>query len=140
MNLTGSTKPVSAKEIQRKLVIIDVTDKVLGRVSTEIVDLLTGKRKVNYVPYLDMGDTVVIINASKVKVTGKKMQTKEYDRYSGYPGGRTTMTMKELMERKPEDIIRNSVSGMLPKNKLRKQRMARLFIYSGDQHPYQNQA
>lgn len=136
--LSQSTKSISAKSIQRKWHLIDVSGKILGREAVAIAQLLMGKSKVNYVPYLDNGDSVVVINAKQVEVTGKKRDEKEYDSYSGYPGGRSTTTFKRLIERKPDAVIRNAVAGMLPKNKLRQKRLARLFIYSDDKHPYGN--
>ena len=134
---TESTKPVSAKSIQRKWHVIDVNGKVLGRVANEIAELLIGKSKVNYVPYLDMGDNVVVINSAKVTVTGRKMDEKIYQNFSGYPGGLKEMPLKTVMERNPERALRTAVSGMLPKNKLRDRRLARLHIFPDENHPFQ---
>jgi large subunit ribosomal protein L13 len=136
--VTQSTKPLSAKTIQRNWHVIDIGGKVLGKVSHEISTLLQGKSKVNYAPYLDAGDYVVVINAKKVEVTGRKADQKTYTYYSGYPGGLRSLTFKELMEKKPEEVIRHAVTGMLPKNKLRDRRMARLFIFNDEKHPYEN--
>lgn len=135
--VTQSTKPVSAKTIQRKWHIIDLKGQILGRAANEIAELLIGKSKVNFVPYLDMGDFVVVTNAKEVKVTGRKMNDKMYQSFSGYPDGLKEIPLKRMMENQPEDVIRNAVSGMLPKNKLRKLRLARLFIFKDEKHPYQ---
>lgn len=134
-----STKPISSKSIQRKWHLIDLAGKVLGREVTAISALLQGKSKVNYAPYLDAGDNVVVINAAKIVVTGKKAQQKVYTAFSGYPGGLDEVSFARMLEKKPEEIIRHAVSGMLPKNKLRDRRLARLHIYSGEQHPFTNQ-
>lgn len=136
--LSQSTKSISAKSIQRKWHLIDVNGKILGREAVAIAQILMGKSKVNYVPYLDNGDYVVVLNAAAIEVSGKKRDEKEYDFYSGYPGGRRVTTFKRLIEEKPDAVLRNAVAGMLPKNKLRQKRLARLFIYADDKHPYQN--
>lgn len=133
---THSTKSVKGDEIKREWVLIDLSGKVVGRIAPYIATLLQGKHKANYVPYLDMGDYVVAINAKKLVITGKKAQTKTYTRYSGYPGGLKKIPYKTLLDKKPGDIIKHAVSGMLPKNKLRDQRMKRLFVYADDKHPH----
>ena len=102
----------------------------------QIANFLQGKSKRTYAPYLDSGDYVIVINASEVKTTGKKGEQKIYDRYSGYQGGRTTTTLHEMMVRKPTEVVREAVSGMLPKNKHRDPRLARLYIFSNAEHPY----
>lgn len=138
MQTTQATKPVSAKVIEVKTHLIDVKGRILGRVANEIAHLLQGKHKTNYVPYLDMGDSVVVINAKHVLVTGNKRDDKIYTNYSGYPGGLTSTTFKKLLERRPDEIIRHAVSGMLPKNKLRDRRLAKLHIYGEAEHPHGN--
>jgi large subunit ribosomal protein L13 len=135
----GYTKSTKANDIEREWHLVDVKDKVLGRVSTEIAQLLIGKSKPYFVNHLDVGDWVVVINASEVAITGGKAEKKEYTRYSGYPGGLKRERFKDLQKRKPEEIIKLSVSGMLPKNKLRKKRMRRLFVYAGKEHPYEKE-
>ncbi len=135
---THSTQSIKGDEVKRKWILIDLSGKVVGRIAPHIATLLQGKHKVNYVPYLDMGDNVVAINAKKIVITGKKAQTKTYSRYSGYPGGLKTVSYKTLLDKKPGDIIKNAVSGMLPKNKLRDQRMKRFFVYADDKHPYES--
>jgi len=136
VNLTKQTRPVKKKEIVRNWHLIDVSDQILGRIAGKISRLLQGKHKVNYVSYLDSGDYIVVINAKKVKVTGKKSKNKIYTRYSGYPGGLKTISFKKMLEEKPEEIIRHAVSGMLPKNKLRDRRLARLFIFADENHKF----
>jgi len=136
MQTTKSTRSVSSTEISRKWHLIDLEGKTLGREMGQITDLLQGKSKRSYVPYLDVGDFVVVINAQDVKTTGKKGAQKIYDRYSGYQSGRKTMTLNEMMVRKPTEVVREAVSGMLPKNKHRDARLARLYIYKDARHPY----
>jgi large subunit ribosomal protein L13 len=111
----------------------------LGRIAGEIAQLLRGKTKPYFVPNLDCGDYVVVVNAAKVAVTGKKETDKTYTRYSGYPGGLKETTLGELRIKRPSEIIRHAVSGMLPKNKLRDQWLTRLYIYSDAKHPYDKQ-
>src|SRR3990167_4247496 len=132
------TKPTKASDIKRAWHLVDVSGEILGRISSEIAKLLIGKSKPCYVRNLDCGDYVVVINASGVKVTGKKETDKKYYRHSGYPGGLRVETLKELRESKPEEIIRHAVKGMLPQNKLRDRMLTRLFVYGDKNHPYGN--
>lgn len=136
--LTKSTKPVSEKSIERAWHLIDVKSKIVGRIAPQIVSLLQGKGKVNFVSYLDSGDNVVVINASYVKFSGHKMLEKVYSNYSGYPDGLKKITAGELLKRNPCRIIKEAVSGMLPKNKLRDRRLARLFVFPTEKHSYQH--
>lgn len=136
VKLTKTTKALKSRQITRDWHWLDAQGKILGRLATKIASFLIGKHKPNYVPYLDVGDYVVVINAKKVVVSGKKEEQKLYTRYSGYPGGLKKMTFRQLKEKKPEEIIRQAVSGMLPKNKLRKKRLARLFVFANEKHPY----
>ncbi len=131
-----STKPISSKQIQRNWHVIDLKDQILGRVANDIAKLLQGKHKVDYAPYMDMGDCVVVINAKKVAVTGKKAEDKTYTYYSGYPGGLRKVAFKTLLEQKPDEIIRHAILGKLPKNKLRDRRMTRLYVYADENHPH----
>jgi large subunit ribosomal protein L13 len=131
-----STKPTKVSDIKRSWHLVEVNGKILGRISSEIAKLLMGKSKSYYVRNLDCGDYVIVINASGVKVTGKKETDKKYYRHSGYPGGLRTETLKELRESKPEEIIRHAVKGMLPQNKLRDRMLTRLFVYKDEVHPY----
>ena len=130
------TRPTKASDIKREWHLIDAKDKVLGREATGIAKLLMGKGKAYFAKNLDCGDFVVVVNAQEVQVTGKKETDKVYTRYSGYPGGLRKITVKELREQKPEEIIRHAVSGMLPKNKLRASMLKRLYVFSGSEHPY----
>lgn len=111
---------------------IDASGKVLGRLATEVATLLMGKHKPNYLPYLDVGDYVIVTNASKVKVTGKKAQNKVYRRHSGYPGGLKQETFDKLLQRRPEYIIEHAVKGMLPHNKLGRQMIKKLKVFAGE--------
>lgn len=126
------------KEIKRDWHLIDVKDKVLGRISTEIASLLIGKHKTNYVPHLDVGDYVVVINAGKVSVTGNKMKKKVYQSHTGYMGGLKEITLGEQMVKDPKQVIIASVLNMLPKNKLRQLRMRRLKVFVGDRHNFED--
>ena len=123
----------SQDKIQRDWHFFDAKDQILGRLSTQIAKLLMGKDKPIWVPYLDQGDYVVVINSAKVAVTGRKELQKRYFRYSGYPSGLKSETLKELRNRRPGDIIRHAVVGMLPKNKLGSRMITRLYIYPGEE-------
>lgn len=125
-------------EIKRDWYIFDAKEAVLGRLCTEIADLLRGKKKPSFVNNQDYGDYVVVINAEKVVLTGKKEETKRYYKHTGYIGNLKTKTLTEIRESKPEFIIKNAVMGMLPKNKLRDQFVSRLKIYAGKDHPHVN--
>lgn len=133
-----SSSATKQSDIKREWHLIDLKDKVLGRISTEIAKLLMGKGKPYFVRNLDCGDYVVVINADVVKVTGKKEDQKKYYRYSGYPGGLTTETLAKLRQRKPEDVIIHAVKGMLPQNKLRAKMLNRLLVFKGEDHPYKD--
>ena len=138
VSLTQSTKSVKEKDIQRTWHLIDGKGKILGRMTPEAARYLQGKQKSNYSQHLDQGDYVVIINARHVEVTGSKPLTKLYTTYSGYPGGLKTIRYEELLKKSPDKLVRHAVSGMLPKNKLRDRRLARLFIYADAEHPYKD--
>lgn len=126
-------------EIEHKWYLIDASEKVLGRLSTQIANLLKGKHKPSYTPFFDMGDFVVVINAEKVKLTGNKTENKIYKKYSGYPSGQKITSYKKIMEKDSTKVIYHAVNGMLPKNKLRKKMLSRLKIYSGKTHNHQAQ-
>ncbi len=130
------TKPTRAKEIQRSWHLVDVSGKILGREATGIAKALLGKGKPYFTKNLDCGDYVVVINAQNVAVSGKKETDKVYTRYSGYPGGLRKIRLEEYREKKPEEIIRHAVSGMLPKNKLRASMLKRLYIFKGSEHKF----
>lgn len=126
-------------EIERKWWLIDADGKVLGRLATEISILLQGKRNPEFVRFMDSGDFVVVINAEKVVVTGKKLEQKKYYSHSGYPGGIREKTLKELLEKNPEDVLRKAVRGMIPKNKLGRAMYKKLKVYAGPDHPHEAQ-
>lgn len=128
-----STNVVSAKDIKRQTHTIDASGKILGRLASEVATILMGKNKPSFVPYLDTGDFVVVTNASKVKVSGKKAQSKTYTRHSGYPGGLKVETFDKLISRRPEYIVEHAVKGMLPHNKLGRQMIKKLKVYSGEE-------
>ncbi len=130
------TKPTKSKEIQRAWHLIDVKGSILGRSATEIAKLIMGKSKPYFNKNLDNGDYVVVINAKDVKTTGRKEKLKVYTRYSGYPGGLRRESLEELRARKPEEIVRHAVSGMLPKNRLRDKMLKRLYIFSTEEHKF----
>jgi large subunit ribosomal protein L13 len=126
-------KAAKASEVERNWHLLDAKGQILGRLSTRVATLLTGKEKTIWVPYLDLGDYVVVINAKEIAVTGKKESQKRYYRYSGYPGGLRSETLGQLRARRPEEIIRHAVVGMLPKNKLSDRMITRLYVYPGSE-------
>lgn len=134
-----STNVLSSKDIKRQWHLIDAEGKILGRLATEIAKYLMGKQKPNFVPYLDNGDFVVVTNASKIKVTGKKAEQKVYTRHSGYPGGLKQENFNKLVNRRPTVIIEHAVSGMLPKNRLGREMIKKLKVFAGEDHPYGKQ-
>jgi large subunit ribosomal protein L13 len=134
---TYSLKP---DEIERKWYLVDAQGQVLGRLAVEVALILRGKRKPSFTPHMDNGDNVVIINAEKVEVTGKKRDQKIYHHHSRYPGGMRSRTFAHLQSSKPEQIIKIAVRGMLPHNRLGRQMLKKLRIYSGPEHPHQAQS
>lgn len=126
-------------EVERKWYLVDATDKTLGRLSSKIASMLRGKHKPIFTPHVDCGDYVVVIHAEKVKVTGKKLEDKEYKRHSGYPGGLKTVTLEKMLEEKPEDVMIHAVKGMLPKGKLGRQMLKKLRVYKGAEHDHSAQ-
>ncbi len=133
------TYSLKKEDVNRDWFVIDVADKVLGRVATKIADRIRGKDKPTFTPHTDGGDYVVVINAEKVKVTGSKFENKKYYSHSLYPGGLKTKTFKELNEKNPEKIIEEAVKGMLPKNKLGKSIIKKLKVFSGPKHDHESQ-
>jgi len=131
-----TTQPIKKTDIKRKWHHIDVKGEVLGRVTTKIAQLLIGKNKPYFVSNLDCGDYVVVTNAAKVKVTGRKAKQKVYSRHSNYPGGFKQVTFSEQKVKDPTKIIEHAVKGMLPKNKLQSDRMSRLKVFAGEEHLY----
>lgn len=126
-------------DIKREWHLIDASDKVLGRLATQIANLLMGKNKPTFTRHLDMGDYVVVINAEKVRFTGNKAQQKFYYRHSGYPGGFKIISLEKMMQTHPTRVIEHAVKGMLPNNRLRAQVMKKLRVFVGDAHPHQAQ-
>ncbi len=124
---------------EKRWILVDAEGKVLGRVATEIANILRGKDKPVFTPHVDVGDCVVVINAEKVNLTGKKWAQKVYYRHSGYIGGLKAVVAKEMLEKKPEELIRHAVKGMLPKNRLGRQMLGKLKVYKGPDHPHQAQ-
>ena len=126
----------SPATIERKWYVVDAADKTLGRLSSQIASVLRGKNKPTYTPSMDTGDYVIVINADKIKVTGKKMDQKMYYRHSDYVGGMKEATLKEMMAKKPEDVIKLAVKGMLPKGPLGRQMIKKLHVYAGAEHAH----
>jgi large subunit ribosomal protein L13 len=134
---TWNAKP---NELEKRWFVVDADGKTLGRLSTLIADTLRGKTKPTYTPHVDTGDFVIVVNAEKIAVTGKKLDEKMYYRHSGYPGGLKERTLREQLEKRPTDVIRIAVKGMLPKNKLASAQLTKLKIYAGPDHPHEAQA
>ena len=134
-------KTYSAKpgEITREWYLVDAEGKTLGRLATQIADTLRGKRKPQFTPHVDTGDFVIVVNAEKIQVTGNKLEQKRYYRHSGYPGGLRSRTLREQLERRPTEVLRVAVKGMLPKNRLARQQITKLKIYAGPEHPHEAQ-
>ena len=130
---TLSAKPES---VTRDWYVVDAADKTLGRLSTEIARRLRGKHKPEYTPHVDTGDYIVVVNADKVRVTGRKSTDKRYYRHTGYPGGIRSMNFEEMIERHPERVIEYSVKGMLPRGPLGREMFRKLKVYAGDEHPH----
>jgi large subunit ribosomal protein L13 len=127
-------------EVPREWYVVDAEGKTLGRLATRIADTLRGKDKPQYTPHTDTGDFVVVVNCEKVAVTGKKMDEKMYYRHSGYPGGLKQRTLREQLDRRPTDVLRKAVKGMLPRNRLARQQLLKLKVYAGPDHPHEAQA
>lgn len=130
---TYSPRPQDA---QRNWHVMDAKDRILGRIATEIAVKLRGKDKPEFAPHMDMGDFVIVVNADKIKVTGNKLSQKKYHRYTGYPGGIREISLEKLIKKDPEEVIRRSVRGMLPKNKIGRELLKKLKVYSGPSHPH----
>ena len=130
------TYSAKASEVQREWRVVDADGATLGRLATQVATILRGKHRATFTPSLDTGDPVVIVNAAKIKVTGKKLQDKMYIRHSGYPGGFRAENLERLLSRRPEEVIRRAVRGMLPQNRLGEQMMRKLHVYAGSEHPH----
>ena len=134
-----STQVAKEAEVVRSWFVVDMDDQVLGRAATEIARILRGKHKAIYSPSVDTGDFVIVVNAEKLKLTGNKLADKKYYHHTGFPGGIRSITAEKLIEKKPEEIIKKAVKGMLPKNKLGRQLIKKLKVYSGGDHPHSAQ-
>jgi len=134
---TWNAKP---GEVQRRWYVVDAEGQTLGRLATRIADVLRGKHKPEFTPHVDTGDFVVVVNAEKVAVTGKKLDEKIYYRHSGYPGGLKERPLREELARRPTEVLRRAVKGMLPRNRLARVQLKKLKIYAGPEHPHQAQA
>jgi len=133
------TNYIKASEVDKKWFLVDAENRTLGRLSSKIAQVLRGKGKVNYTPHMDMGDFVIIINAEKIKLSGKKETNKEYFKHTNYPGGTKFSSVKLMRSKKPEFLLINSVKGMLPHNRLGKKILQHLKVYVGNEHPHLSQ-
>jgi large subunit ribosomal protein L13 len=133
---TWNAKPDA---IERRWYLVDAEGQTLGRLATRVADTLRGKRKPEYTPHVDTGDFVVVVNAEKVAVTGKKLEQKMYYRHSGYPGGLRARPLGDELARRPTEVIRKAVKGMLPRNRLARQQLTKLKVYAGPEHPHEAQ-
>ncbi len=134
--LSYKTKSAKAQEVEREWFVVDATNQTLGRMGTKLATILRGKHKPSYTPHVDTGDYIIVINAEKVRMTGNKWDDKEYQRYSGYPGGQKSKTAKQVLDSAPTRIVEHAVKGMLPKNRLGRAMFKKLFVYTGDEHPH----
>ena len=137
--MTAKTITVRESEIERRWYVVDARDETLGRLATRIARVLEGKDKPTWSPTLDSGDFLVVVNAEKIAVTSTKKETKLYMRHSGYPHGLKSESLGHLLERRPEEVIRRAVKGMLPRNRLGAQQLTKLKVYAGPEHPHQAQ-
>ena len=135
---TLSYKTISANKetVTKEWVVVDAQGEVLGRLASQIAALIRGKHKTNFTPHVDCGDNVIVINAEKIRLTGRKMTDKVYIRHTGYPGGQRFSTPREMLDKHPERILEHAVKGMLPKNRLGRRLFTNLHVYSGDSHPH----
>lgn len=133
------TKFVKSEDADKKWYLVDAKDQVLGRLASQIAKIIRGKNKPSFTPNMDTGDFVVVINADKVKLTGKRPEMKQYIRHSGYPGGQKITSVREVKQSKPEFLVENAVKGMLPKNRLGRKIIKKLKVYTGENHPHSAQ-
>ena len=134
------TKSVNLSDIQKEWFLVDASDAVLGRMASKIAKLIRGKHKASYTPHMDCGDNVIVINAEKIKLTGNKLDQKEYVRHTGYPGGRRVTLAKDLLAKHPVRLVEKAVKGMLPKNRLGRSINKNLYVYAGDVHGHDAQS
>ncbi len=137
--LSYRTKSAKASEVEHKWYVVDAEGETLGRICSKIAHVLRGKHKPSYTPHVDCGDYVIVINAEKIRLTGRKMQQKEYVSHSNYPGGQKRITAENLLVKKPYALVENAVKGMLPKTKLGSQMYKKLFVYVGPEHKHEAQ-
>jgi large subunit ribosomal protein L13 len=137
--LSYKTKSASKESTEVKWYVVDAEGEIVGRLATRIAHVIRGKHKPDFTPHADMGDYVIVINADKVRFTGNKLEDKEYQRYTGYPGGLRRRTAKEMLEKRPNQVLELAVKGMLPKTKLGRAMIKKLFLYEGGTHPHQAQ-
>jgi len=137
--LSYKTVSINKATANKEWLVIDATDQVLGRLASRVAILLRGKNKANYTPHADCGDNVIIINADKIRLTGKKMTDKVYVRHTGYPGGQRYTTPKELLNHTPLAVVQHAIKGMLPKTRLGSDLYRNLYVYTGNEHPHQAQ-
>jgi large subunit ribosomal protein L13 len=130
------TYQATANDRERNWLVVDAEGRTLGRLATQIAEVLRGKGKPTYTPHVDVGDFVIVVNAEKIAVTGNKLEAKRYWRHSGYPGGIRSRTLGEMLERRPEEVIRRAVRGMLPRNRLGRAQLRKLKVYAGPEHPH----
>ncbi|WP_447640301.1 MULTISPECIES: 50S ribosomal protein L13 [Chitinophagaceae] len=135
-NLHFTTKHANAATVQRNWYVVDGTNQTVGRIAAKIAAILRGKNKPYYTPHVDCGDYVIITNAEKVVLTGKKMEQKVYDHFTGYPSGLKEEKAKDLIKRRPEVVMERAIKGMLPKNRLGRKMYGKLFVYTGETHPH----
>jgi large subunit ribosomal protein L13 len=133
------TRFIRTEDADRKWYIVDAKDQVLGRMATEIAKIIRGKNKAIFTPNMDTGDFVVVVNAEKVRVTGKRENLKQYIHHSGYPGGQKVISFQDMIKKKPEFVVESAVKGMLPKNRLGRKLLKKLKVYSGEDHPHKAQ-
>lgn len=134
--LSYKTKSANAATADQKWYVVDAEGEIVGRLATRIATVLRGKHKPNFTPHVDTGDFVIVVNADKVRFTGSKLDDKEYQRFSGYPGGQKRRTAKEMLDKRPEMVLELAVKGMLPKTKLGRAMIKKLFLYTAATHPH----
>ncbi|MEZ5017682.1 MAG: 50S ribosomal protein L13 [Flavipsychrobacter sp.] len=138
-HLSFKTQSANETIVKRDWYVVDATDQPVGRMCTRIASVLRGKNKAYYTPHFDCGDYVIVLNSSKVKFTGNKLDQKEYQTFSGYPGGQKGETARNLLSRRPNVVVERAVKGMLPKNRLGRAMYKKLFVYDGAEHPHKAQ-
>lgn len=137
--LSYKTKSANKETVKKEWFIVDATDEVLGRLAARVAMVLRGKHKPDFTPHVDCGDNVIIINAEKVKLTGKKLTDREYFRHTGYPGGQRKTTPEEVLRKHPERLLENAVKGMIPRNRLGREILKNLYVYTGGEHSHKAQ-